>query len=229
MKIVSYNINDSLPWKIDNLLRIGADVLVVPEITCPEDAQLPETLDMKWCGIEYFYHRKKWKGLGVIWKKGQGYVPEWFNPNHDYAIPLLVEDYLILGIWPTKPTDDRPKKPYPQIAQEIIQEYAPHFKEYKTLIIGDFNCYVNQYDKTMKYGDMLMVNKLLESNGLHSIYHKQTGEELGKESVPTYYHRFRESDPYFLDYAYTNCPVASLRMFPWDREMSDHVGMEIII
>ena len=41
MKIVSYNINDSKLWKIERLLGLGADVLVVPEITCPEDAKLP--------------------------------------------------------------------------------------------------------------------------------------------------------------------------------------------
>ena len=229
MKIVSYNINDSLPWKIEKLLKMGADVLVVPEITCPEDAHLPETLDMKWCGIEYFHHQKKWKGLSIIWKRGQGYITEWFNPKHDYAIPLIANDYLILGIWPTKPTDDRPKKPYPQIAQEIIQEYAPYFKEYKTLVIGDFNCYVNQYDRTKKYGDMLKVNEVLESKGLHSLYHQQTDEEFGKESILTYFHRFHESDSYFRDYAYTNFPVISFCIFPWDKEMSDHTGLEVII
>ena len=41
MKIVSYNINDSKLWKIERLLGLGADVLVVPEITCLEDAKLP--------------------------------------------------------------------------------------------------------------------------------------------------------------------------------------------
>ena len=51
MKIVSYNINDCQLWKIEKLLGLEADVLVAPEITCPEDANLPKTLDMKWCGI----------------------------------------------------------------------------------------------------------------------------------------------------------------------------------
>ena len=75
---------------------------------------------------------------------------------------------------------------------------------------------------------MLMVNNLLESYGLHSLYHKLSNEEFGKETIPTYYHRFRESDSYFIDYAYTNFPVASFRMFPWDKEMSDHVGLEVL-
>jgi len=228
MKIVSWNINDSKPWKIEHLLGLNADVLVVPEITNPEDAHLPEQFEMAWCGIDYFFHEKKWKGLGLIWKKGLGYVPEWYNPELMYAIPLIVGDYLILGIWPTKPTDGREKKPYPQIAQEIILEYSPHFKDYKTLVIGDFNCYVNQFDATKKSGDMIKVNELLESFGLHSLYHQQTGEELGHETMPTYYHRFRESELFFIDYAYSNFPVASFCMFPWYKEMSDHVGLEVL-
>ena len=229
MKIVSWNINDSMPWKIDHLLGLNADVLVAPEITCPEDAQLPNSLEMKWYGIEYFYREKRWKGLGIIWKKGNGFVPKWFNTDMRYAIPLIVDEYLILGFWPTKPTDDKEKKSYPQIAQEMILEYAPHFKEYKTLVIGDFNCYVNQYDANKKYGDILRVNDLLASYGLQSLYHQMTGEELGHESTATYYHRFNEKAPFFLDYAYTNFPVSSFRMFPWNKEMSDHVGMEVII
>ena len=227
MKIVSYNINDSKPWKIERLLGMGADVLIVPEITCPEDAHLPDMLDMKWYGIEYFYHEKRWKGLGVIWQKGNGFVPEWFNPKFTYGIPLIVGEYLIIGLWPTKTVANEPQS-YPQIAQETILEYAPHFKDYRTLIIGDFNCYVNQYDATKQYGDILRVNELLESYGLHSLYHQQTGEEFGHESTATYYHRFNEKAPFFLDYAYTNFPVSSFRVFPWDKEMSDHVGLEVI-
>ena len=221
MKIVSYNMSESKPWKIEHLLGLHADVLVVPEITCPENSHLPEQHEMEWCGIDYFFHEKRWKGLGIIWNKGNGFVPEWFNPQLSYAIPL------ILGIWPTKTTANEPQS-YPQIAQEIIREYAPHFKDFKTLVVGDFNCYVKQYDATKQYGDILKVNELLESFGLHSLYHQQTGEEFGHESVATYYHRFNEKAPFFLDYAYSNFPVASFSIFPWDKEMSDHVGIEVI-
>jgi hypothetical protein len=228
MKVVSYNISESKPWKIERLLTMNADVWVVPEITCPENAHLPKVLDMQWKGIDYYYH-KKWKGLGIIWKKGQGIIPEWNNQEMNYGIPLIVGDYLILGIWPTKAQKPAEQKPYPQIAQEIIREYAPHFKDYKTLVIGDFNCFVNQSDSTKQYGDILRVNEILESYGLHSIYHQQTGEAFGKESTPTYYHQFNENNPFFLDYAYTNVEPSSIRLLPWDKDMSDHIGMVVEI
>ena len=229
MKVISYNINDSTPWKIEKLLGMEADVWVVPEITCPEDAQLPEEYEMKWYGKEYVHAgKKKWKGLGVIWKKGRGVIADWFNPDLMYGIPLIFDDeYLILAFWPTKKYDGSEKKGYPKIAQEIIHEYAPHFNEYKTLVIGDYNCCVNQPDMTKKYGGMLRVNEMLESLGLFSLYHHTTGETFGQETLPTYYHRFNENDPFFLDYAYTNAPIWTFRLFPWDKEMSDHVGMEV--
>ena len=195
MKIVSWNISESKPWKVDHLLGLNTDVLVAPEITCPEKACIPDTYDIKWYGLEYFFHEKKWKGLGIIWKKGNGFVPEWFNPQLEYAIPLIIEDYL---------------------------------KDFKTLVIGDFNCYVNQYDATKQSGDILKVNDLLESYGLSSLYHQQTGEQFGHETKATYFHRFQECAPYFLDYAYTNFHVSSFRLFPWDKEMSDHVGLEVV-
>lgn len=229
MKIVSYNISDSKPWKIERLLQMDADVLVVPEITCPEDAHLPEGLEMEWKGIDYVHYQKKCKGLGIIWKKGKGFVPEWNNPEMNYGIPLIVDDYLILGIWPTKKLKAEVKKLYPQIAQEIIKEYAPHIMDYKTLVIGDFNCYVNQRDSSKEYGDILRINGILESYGLHSIYHQQTGEAFGQESTYTYFHHFHEEDPYFLDYAYTNVEGSTIRLFPWDKDMSDHIGMEVIM
>ena len=161
MRIIGYNINDCYPWKVERLLKMNADVLIVPEITCPEDAHLPEEYEMKWNGISYFWQFRRWKGLGVIWKKGFGYVPDWYNPDLFYAIPLITEDVLILAIWPTKRKGITDNKLYPQIAQEILSEYSPHFKDYRTLIIGDFNCYVNQVDNSEQYGDILRINEIL--------------------------------------------------------------------
>ena len=229
MKIISYNVNDSYPWKIERILKMDADIFVVPEITCTEDSHLPDAYEMKWNGIEYFYKFKRWKGLGVIWRKGLGYIPEWYNPNLFYGIPLVVGDLLVLGFWPTKRKNVTDHMLYPQIAQEIISEYAQHFKGRRVLIIGDFNCYVNQVDNSEKYGDILRIDQILGEHGLRSIYHELTGEKFGKETTPTYYHRFDVNQPFFLDYAYTNARVISYRLFPWDRDMSDHVGMEIVL
>ena len=59
--------------------------------------------------------------------------------------------------------------------------------------------------------------------------HHKTGEALGKESLTTYHHLFKEESRFFLDYAFTNIPIKDFHLFEWDREISDHVGQLIEI
>lgn len=226
MKILSYNISTCKQWKVDRLLEIDADIFVVPEMACTEQVAIPEGYEMAWNGIKWEYGEDlKSKGLGIIWKKGCGVIPEWYNPELTFAIPLICNGTLVLAFWPTKRKGVSDQMKYPQIAQILIEEYKPHFAENPTVIIGDFNCYVNQSDYTKKYGDILRINEILEYAGLHSVYHKQTGEKFGEETHPTYFHLFKPELPFMLDYAYTNIKVKSFSLLQPDLKMSDHVGL----
>lgn len=230
LKIISYNISTCQQWKVDKLLERKFDVLVVPEISCPEQCKIPDEYEFVWCGIHWEYKGcPQSKGLGVIWKKGEGRVPDWYNPKLSYAIPLIIKGVLVLGFWPTKKTGGTETRTYPQIAQELIAEYGERFKEHKTVIIGDYNCYVNQFDKTKQYGDMLRIDEILRGYGLQSAYHKVTDEALGHESKATYYHTFQEAKPFFIDYAYTDAKVLTCLVHNWDKGMSDHCCLEVEI
>ena len=187
MKILSYNISTCKQWKVDRLLEIDADIFVVPEMACAEQMAIPESHEMAWNGIKWEY-------------------------GEELAIPLICNGTLVLAFWPTKRKGVSDQMKYPQIAQILIEEYKPHFAENPTVIIGDFNCYVNQSDYTKKYGDILRINEILEYAGLHSVYHKQTGEKFGEETHPTYFHLFKPELPFMLDYAYTNIKVKSCNL-----------------
>lgn len=230
MKIISYNISDCKQWKVDQLIAMDADVFVVPEIGCNEHISLPNNYKMEWKGLEWEYNGKgKSKGLGIVFKKDAGSIPSWYNKELTYAIPLEINDIIILAFWPTKKRDERPQKSYPQIAQEILVYYAPYLKGKNIVIVGDYNCFVGQKDGAKRYGDMIHVDEVLKTMGLRSLYHSITKEQLGKESKSTYYHTFHPNEPFFLDYAYTNIDRASYKLFDWDAKMSDHVGQEIYI
>jgi hypothetical protein len=60
--------------------------------------------------------------------------------------------------------------------------------------------------------------------GYVSAYHPKKGELLGKESRATYYHRFNENSPFFLDYTFSNIAIKSYALCEWDKEVSDHVA-----
>lgn len=217
MKILSYNINKFTQEKLDKILQCDADVFILPEVACPSMVQLPDGYGMVWTGDIDF------KGLGVIWKSElKAEVPEWFNPEHQYFLPIMIEGKLILAVWPTTTEKNSPKK-YPQIAMEALQEFAPHLREYPAVIAGDMNCYKGQSGETKLYS-IEAIFDFLKSLGYASVYHTQTGEALGKESTSTYYHQFKESSPFFIDYTFTNINVKSYHLMEWDREVSDHVA-----
>ena len=191
MKILTYNINLSSQEKIDKVLGYEADVNILPEVACKEQIKIPEGYRMEWIGD--FRH----KGLGIIWKSDiKAEVPSWFNPKHQYFLPLLIDGKLIMAAWPTTTEQNRPMK-YPQIAMAALQEYAPYIKEYPTVITGDMNCYKGQSGETKQYSIQAILS-FLEEMGLVSAYHDRTGEALGCETKATYYHQFKENLLFFL-------------------------------
>ncbi len=222
MKLLSYNINRFTQEKFDKILQFNADVYILPEIACPAQVRLPDEYRMEWMGNYEF------KGLGIVWKSVfKAEVPKWFNSNHDYLLPLIIEEKLIIAAWPTRTNNNAPKD-YPQIALEALQEYTPYLKIYPTIISGDMNCYKGQAGETKQF-NIQTIFEFLESIGYVSAYHQQTGESIGNESVATYYHRFNEKSPFFLDYTFSNIPIESYSLCKWDKETSDHVAQAITI
>ena len=222
MKILSYNINKFTQEKLDKVLQHDADVFILPEVACVSKVQLPNGYGMVWTGDIDF------KGLGIIWKTGiDADIPEWFNSNHQYFQPLMIEDKLIIGAWPTMTDQNAPKK-YPQIAMETLKSFAPYLKEHPTVIAGDMNCFKGQSGESKQYS-MEAIYEFLKSMGFVSAYHSKTGEALGKESTATYYHLFKEKSPFFIDYTFSNIEVKGYKLLAWDRLLSDHVAQEIEI
>ena len=111
---------------------------------------------------------------------------------------------------------------------EVLEEYSTYLKAYPSLIIGDMNCYKGQSGETKKFS-IQSIFDYLKGLGYVSAYHQKTGDALGQESVPTYYHHFKENAPFFIDYAFTDIPIKEYCLLPWDRELSDHVGQMIEI
>lgn len=222
MKIISYNIHHCTQEKVDDILRRGADVCILPEMADPATLSIPTGYEAYWTGDI------GWKGLGVIVRPGiRSRVPEWFNPSNKYFIPVITEGYLLVAAWPTRRESNAPKG-YPQIAMEGIMEYASRYDAFPTLISGDLNLYRGQQDETEEYS-LLSLAARLRRYGMASAYHDITHELFGQESVATYYHRFDEGQPFFLDYTFTNILVKRYRLVRWDSGFSDHVAQVIDI
>lgn len=220
MKLLSYNIHHSSQEKLEKILAFEADVYVLPELSNPSRMNVPSGFESRWIG------ENERKGLGVLWKSSlDGYIPDWFNPAHQYFLPVIIGGKLILASWPTMTKANTPKS-YPQIAIEALREYAPFLKQMATIITGDMNCYQGQAGETKDYCTESIFNFFHEM-GFVSAYHQSTGETLGNESAATYYHRFNKDYPFFIDYTFFNMELKSYALCEWDKEISDHVAQVI--
>lgn len=140
MKILSYNINKCTQEKIDKVLAMNADIMVLPECARYDEIKLPQDYSMEWIGD----NAVSWKGLGVIWKtQHEVVIAPWYNCEHKYILPLIVDRrFLLFATWPTKVLNG--KQSYPQILLDALKEYQQYIQSYPTLMCGDFNCYTGQ-------------------------------------------------------------------------------------
>lgn len=222
MKLLSYNIHHSSQDKLEKIMAKEADIYILPELANPSQLQIPHDYQSYWMGD------CDWKGLGIVVKSTlSSKLPEWFKPKHKYLLPLYLGDILIIATWPTK-TDSNKDMSYPQILLEALEDYVPYLKQQPTIISGDFNCFKGQQEATKRYSIETILG-FLEDMGFVSIYHQKTHETLGRETMATYYHQFKENYPFFLDYTFANIPVHSYKLCRWNKDESDHVAQEIII
>ncbi|NPD92346.1 endonuclease/exonuclease/phosphatase family protein [Xylanibacter muris] len=225
MKILSYNINKCTQKKIDYVLSMDADIMVLPECARYDQIKLPKGVSMEWIGNNSVL----WKGLGVIWRnQHEVVIAPWYNNEHKYILPLIVDrSFLLFATWPTIiPTR---KNTYPQILLSALKEYEKYIVTYPTLICGDFNCFIGQSGVSKKTGTFEQCIEFLQEKRLFSLYHERNGEEFGKESKATYYHLFKEDKPFFIDFAFTNIQTFAYELGRWNKEMSDHCPQMIVL
>lgn len=223
MKIISYNINRCTQAKIDALLSRQADFYIVPEMAEPRLLSIPVGYETKWVG-DYLQ-----KGFGVIYKKTLNVDDAPIKVDQNYFIPLIVNDCLIVAAWPTKQRVSE-KLSYPKITMLAFEQLVPLIVKFPTLISGDFNCYKGQSGQTKNYS-IEAIDNFLQQLGLHSLYHRMSGESIGEESICTYHHLFKKEKnmEFFLDYTYTNMDVTDFKIEPWDPNISDHCAQTIVL
>ena len=220
MKIVSYNIARCTQSKIDHVLGMGADLNILPECACREQVTLPEGYDMLWTGDDDIPN----KGLGVIWKNhlSVNIVQDYRKIRHH--LPLLVNGAgfpkFVLACWPTISKEEH--KTYPQLLLEALMEYSFYLDRFPAIALGDFNCFIGQKGvsrTTRTFEDCIFE---FDGHGMNSMYHAQVKENFGRESEATFFWRFNEKSPFFLDYAFSSIEPKHFSIGKWEPEISDH-------
>ena len=225
MKIVSWNANCKFREKYTEMAKLGADIYVIQECENPETSKNPEYRDFVkngfWIGDIPF------KGLMVFSPDHEIRLEllNWGTQGYRFFLPIRVNDsFTLIGSWACDP---------------YIQEFTDFIHAAKknlgrdTVIIGDLNSNV-LFDKDNQRSGKThsMIVDELRQLGIEGIYHHLTGDEQGKERVPTFYMYRHLDKPFHIDHCFSN-PEIIRKMTIHARwqwlSLSDHLPIEIEI
>ena len=200
MRVVSWNCNAGFAAKIDAVLGLRPDILVVQEISRAhfEALSLPSTSGI-WTGNER-------RGLAVISLQGDALrVDPLFDPSLPHFLPIHLGDFRMLATWASVRTSTQR---YVRLMHLALDHYRYFLPAERGIIIGDLNS-ATVFDR--KHGDLnhtTLVEKLAKQ-GYVSLWHHHECEDHGSESRPTFYMYRRAQQTWHLDYAFLSSDLLS--------------------
>lgn len=196
MRIISWNCQMAYASKQEDILALQPDLLLLQE--CAEkhikESGAPFA---QWVG------NNPHKGLGVLGFGTHTYaLHALYTPRYPWFLPVRIDDenLTILGVWAhVKEKQER----YVRISHQAINYYQPVLEEGWSIVMGDFNSNTiwDAAHPGQSHSDL--VGKL-EQLQMSSVYHAQTQEPQGEESISTFYLYRHRDKGYHLDYAFVS-------------------------
>lgn len=196
MRILSWNCQMAYARKYEVVLALHPDVVLLQE--CSE-----KHIQESGAPFAHWVGTNPHKGLGILGFGKHTYtVSSLYTPEYPWFLPLHVEDAQIniLGVWAhVKEKRER----YVRITHQAIEHYRSLLAGGRAIAIGDFNSNTiwDASHPGRSHSDLVAK---LEQISMHSMYHLQTRERQGHETVSTFY-LYRHLDKgYHLDYAFVS-------------------------
>ncbi len=196
MRIISWNCNMAYATKQEGILSLHPDVVLLQE--CSQ-----KHIKESGARFSHWIGKNPHKGLGVLGFGDHVFtLSPAYTPNYPWFLPFRVEDehLNLLGVWAhVREGKDR----YVRITHQAIDVYQAFLEEGLSLAIGDFNSNTI-WDAAFAGSSHSDLVAKLERLQMRSVYHAQTQEPQGKETISTFY-LYRHADKgYHIDYAFVS-------------------------
>ena len=228
MRIITWNCKMAFRNKAHAVLALAPDVLVIPECESPERlAQSMAAQSSLFSGASLSLEPDRCYWIGASPKKGLAvfalgdysleFIPCDLSNGPIWCIPLRVlrsqfHLFDLLAVWSFYGRDPRNRGKNPMT--HGLEDFAHLLLSPSLVVAGDFNSPVDFEEKGP--GGFQATNRAFEERGLIEAYNAFTGDPLGQETQPTYYHCHAKESPFHLDHVYV--PRA------WTDGMSVEVG-----
>jgi len=207
MKLITWNCQGAFRKKADTILEHRPDILVVQECEHPDklvfSSTTPRPNDLLWFG------ENRHKGLGIFsYSSFRFQLLDQHNADLKIISPISISggplDFTLFAIWAHNPGD--PDGQYIEQVWKAIHHYDQILNTQSCILIGDFNSNTI-WDRPRRIGNHSTVVARLAEKNIHSVYHKQLGQEQGKEKHHTFFLYKNKEKPYHLDYCFTSADL----------------------
>lgn len=182
-------------------MHFNADIYIIQECEAPAESGHSDYI--KWADNYLWIGDTKNKGLGIFARTDiQLQKLDWTSKFKDdtvkHFLPCKINNgFDLLAVWTHR--NNSPNFGYIGQLWKYLQ--VNKNKLNGTLIVGDFNSNTiwDEWDRWWNHSDVV---KQLAEIGIESIYHKVTGEQQGKETIPTLYFLKKIERRYHIDYVF---------------------------
>lgn len=213
--------------KLDRLLALRPDVVVMPECASPDVASArpvyAAATNSAWTG-DYAP-----QGLAVLTFNGATLSNVAKSPKES-AIAVRVtcgkRSFNLLGVW----AKGSGLPAYVKNVQSALDKHDAFLRREPSVVAGDLNSSV-VFDSKTRGGHTKLVAHL-GAIGLESAYHQHFGEKPGQEKRSTYFHRHDVKSPFHLDYIFRPREWATTVEVPAPEswlELSDHLPVILTV
>jgi exonuclease III len=207
VRIVTWNCNGAFRKKFEKASELDADIYVIQE--CENPLLSADQKYKEWAKNFHWVGDNRHRGLGIFARSSLLLMKlDWNCQFGDrslkYFLPCSVNNqFNILAVW----TQQDPFDGFSYIGQfwkylQINREKLSH-----SIIAGDLNSN-SRWDINGRSWNHSNVVFDLHKMGIYSLYHKESNEAQGLETVPTFYLQRKLAKPYHIDYCFASIKIA---------------------
>ena len=203
MRIISWNCQGGYRKKIDNILELKPDLVVIQECENLERLRVfcKEKIPLKsfWFG-GFYPHR----GVGVFFYEDYQILSMENNISIEFIVPMKIMnnfEFYLFAIWAMAPLGEDKGKTYPYQIEKAVKKYKNILKNNLSILIGDYN--TPNIEKPVEKTGFMVIEEFKKLE-IFSAYHEYFEKDYGKHNQYTFYQHKNTEFKHMLDYCFAS-------------------------
>ena len=203
MRIISWNCQGGYRKKIDNILELDPDIVVIQECESLERLRVfcKEKIPLKsfWFG-GFYPHR----GVGVFFYKDYQILSMENNISIEFIVPMKIMnnfEFCLFAIWAMAPLGEDKGKSYTYQIEKTVKKYEGILKNNLSILIGDYN--TPNIEKPVEKTGFMVIEEFKKLE-IFSAYHEYFEKDYGKHNQYTFYQHKKKEVKHMLDYCFAS-------------------------